>query len=402
MERRSSRTSYPMRRQDPLAPPPALSVMRQSEPVCPVRLWDGSSAWLVTRHADVRSVLADSRVSADPRSAGYPFLSAGRAAAPDGRGSFNHLDPPEHDRFRRMLSGEFTVQRIAGLRPAVQRAVDTSIDAMIAGGTQADLIQALALPVPSSVICALLGVPYEDHAFFETRTAYRMDLNAAPSLVRAANREIMEYLDRLVAEKSRKPGDDLVSRLIQRHGLSADLEHDDLVDIVRLLLVNGYETTANMIGLGVLAILRNPEQAAVLRRNPPPETVERTVEEVLRHQTIVHIAPTRAVLEELTIGGITMRPGDGVITALGSANRDETVFSDPDTLDVSREARGHLAFGHGIHHCLGHTLARLELQIVFGTLFRRLPSLRLGMPFEDVRFKEDMGLYGVHRLDVAW
>ncbi|GAA1973051.1 cytochrome P450 [Kitasatospora viridis] len=393
---------YPLRRGERLDPPPVLGELRADRPVCPVRLWDGSEAWLVTRHADVRAVLADPRVSADPRSPGYPFLSAGRAAAPDGHGSFNHLDPPEHGRFRRMLSGEFTVERIARLRPVVQRTVDRAIDAMVSAGNRAELVRALALPVPSFVICELLGVPYADHEFFETRTAARMDLTRAPELVRAANAEIMGYLEQLVAEKRRRPGDDLISRLITQHGDSGEASPGEIVDMVRLLLVNGYETTANMIALGVLVLLRNPDEAAVLRDDPDPEAVERLVEELLRHQTIVHIAPTRAVLAELTVGGTVLRPGDGVITSLSSANRDATVFDRPDALDCGRDARRHLSFGHGVHHCLGHTLARLELHAVFGTLFRRLPALRLAVPYEEVRFKEDAGLYGVHRLDVTW
>jgi cytochrome P450 len=391
-----------MKRDDPLLPPPDFSALRAEEPVCPVRLWNGERAWLVTRHADVRALLGDHRLSANPRTRGYPFLSEGRAEAPDREASFNHLDPPRHDMYRRMLSGEFTVRAIAGLRPLVQRIVDELIDALLAGPRPADLVAAFGLPVPSQVICALLGVPYEDHAFFAQRTATRMNLNAAPEQVRLANQEILDHLHRLVAEKTRRPGDDLISRVALRHVRTGELSHDALVDIARLLLVNGYETTANMITLGVLALLQAPDQLKKLSDDPSDATVEAAVEELLRHQTIVHIAPTRAVLEDIEVGGRTIRAGEGVITSLASANHDESVFDRPEELDLDRDARRHLAFGYGVHHCLGHTLARLELHVVFGTLFRRVPTLRPAVPLEEVPFKHDMGLYGVHRLPVTW
>ncbi|MFD7709618.1 cytochrome P450 [Streptomyces sp. NPDC059785] len=394
--------SYPMRRTHPLAPPPALDELRHHRPVCPVTLWNGQHAWLVTRNSDVRKVLGDPRVSADPHSPGYPSLSKGRSEAPDRAGSFNHLDPPQHDVFRNMLSGEFTVRAISRMSPLVQHIVDNVISSMLAGPRPVDLVTAFALPVPSQVICAILGVPYEDHAFFESRTATRMDLGASPATVRSANEEILSYLHELVARKTRHPQDDLLSRLAVRHVLSGSLTHEALVDMARLLLVNGYETTANMLSLSVLALLQAPEQMAELTRDPSAQAVKNAVEELLRHQTIVHIAPTRAVLSDIEVGGQTIKAGEGVITSLASANQDDDVFEDPQTLDISRDARWHLAFGHGIHHCLGHPLARLELQTALGTLLRRIPALRLAVPLSDVPFKHDGGLYGVHRLPVSW
>lgn len=407
----SEAPTYPMPRVDPFNPPPQLTALRAERPLCPVTLWDGSRAWLLTRYQDVRSMLADQRVSADPRSPGYPFLSEARATAPDRDASFNHLDPPDHDLYRRMVGPEFTVQRVLALRPRIERIVDELIDRLLTSTPPVDLVAELALPVPSSVICALLGVPYKDHTFFETHTAARMRLDSEPERVRTVNREIVAYLEQLVARKSRTLGDDLISRMCVRHVHNGALTSDALVDIVRLLLVNGFETTANMISLGVLMLLCQPRPPAAFGVGVPKAGdtatagavgVDAVVEELLRHQTIVHIAPTRAVLADLTLYGRTIRAGEGVITSLASANRDRSVFDQPDMFDPTRPVKRHLAFGYGMHHCLGHPLARLELRIVIDTLFRRIPGLRLAVPLRDVRFKHDMGLYGVYRLPVTW
>jgi cytochrome P450 len=401
----SAAPRYPMRRQDPFDPPPELARVRESRPVCPVTLWDGGQAWLLTRYRDVRALLGDPRMSADPRCPGYPFLSEARSTARDGAGSFNHLDAPLHEVYRRTVGPEFTVERIAALRPMIEAVAAERVARLAALTPPVDLAAELALPVPSTVICHLLGIPYADHGVFETRTGVRMRLDATPADVRQANQAILDHLTDVVRRKLRTPGDDLISRLCVRYVRTGELSVADAVDIVRLLLVNGYETTANMITLGVLVLLTQDRTAAEFGVGvgaAPGSGLPAVVEELLRYQTIVHIAPTRAVRADVELHGTLLRAGDGVITSLAAANRDPEVFADPDVFDPGRRTRRHLAFGSGVHHCLGHPLARLELAVVLDTLFRRLPALRLAVPVADLRFKHDMGLYGVHRLPVTW
>jgi cytochrome P450 len=397
-----------MPRTDPLNPPPLLAELREEQPVCPVRLWDGSTAWLLTRYDDVRSVLADPRISANPRSPGYPFLSEGRSAVPKRAASFNHVDPPKHEFYRRTVSPEFTVQRIAALRPRVQAIANALVDGLLAGPRPADLTARLALPLSSSVICELLGVPYADHGFFESRSAARMRLNVEPEAVRCADQELMEYLAMLVERKHREPGDDLIGRLCARYVRSGTLSLDEVVDIVRLLLVNGFETSANMISLAVVVLLTRPDPPSAYGLGSDPAdpandaALDTLVDELLRHQTIVHIAPTRAVLGDLEVRGTHLRQGEGVITSIAAANRDPRVFADPDEFAPDRRGNRHLSFGHGVHYCLGHPLVRLELRVGLEVLFHRIPDLRLSVPPEQLRFKHDMGLYGVHQLPVVW
>jgi cytochrome P450 len=396
-----------MRRQHPLDPPPQLALVRKSRPVCPVTLWDGGRAWLVTRYGDVRALLGDPRVSADPRCPGYPFLSEARSTARDGAGSFNHLDPPLHGAYRRMVGPEFTIERIVALRPRIQAITEDRVARLAALTPPVDIAAELALPVPSTVICHLLGIPYADHAFFESRTGVRMRLDATPAKVQRANQEIIEHLTEVIQRKLRTPGDDLISRLCAQYVRTGELSVADAVDIVRLLLVNGYETTANMITLAVLVLLCQDRPVGDLGVGMPATAgsqtrLRRVAEELLRYQTIVHIAPTRAVLADIELHGTLLRAGDGVITSLAAANRDPQMFAAPDVFDPDRQKSRHLAFGSGVHHCLGHPLARMELVIVLDALFRRLPALRLAVPMGDLRFKHDSGLYGVHQLPVTW
>jgi cytochrome P450 len=392
---------YPMARASgcPFDPPPAL---RTLAPVSRIRLWDGSTPWLITRHADTRAILADPRISADARRSGYPHTSAA-AEARRARGStFITLDDPDHARLRRMVTGTFTIRRVDALRPSIQRIVDERIDALLAGPRPVDLVGAFALPVPSLVICHLLGVPYADHDFFQRRTRVLVsrDQTVADSI--AAQDELTEYFDGVIADKLAAPADDLLSMLAGEHVATGELSRREAVLMAMLLVAAGHETTANMIALGTLALLEHPDQLAALRDTDDPALIAGAVEELLRYLTITHSGRRRIALQDIEIDGQTIHAGDGIVLAGDAANRDEDAFADADRLDVHRDARGHLAFGFGVHACVGQPLARAELQIVYGTLYRRLPGLRLAVPLEQIPFKHDSNIYGVHELPVTF
>ena len=383
----------------PFAPAPGYEQARREQPVSEVTLWDGSRTWLVTRYQDVRTVLADRRFSADAGRPGFPFLSAGRRELATRNQSFIRMDDPEHARLRRMLTGDFIVKRIEALRPQVQGVVDDFLDRMTAEGAEsrtADLVSTFALPVPSAVICLLLGVPYRDHAFFQRCSSVLLDSRSTSDQSLRASDELAGYLERLAADKERHPDDGIVSRLMAR----GELSRGQVARMSLLLLVAGHETTANMTALATLALLRNPDQLARLRAEPG--LTAGAVEELLRYLSVVQAGVARVATEPVELGGRTIGAGEGVLCMLSTANRDEAVFADGGELDVARDARRHVAFGFGVHQCLGQPLARLELQIALETLLRRLPGLRLAVPFEQIRFRPHMVVYGVEELPVAW
>ncbi|MFJ8719269.1 cytochrome P450 [Streptomyces violaceus] len=391
---------YPMARAAgcPFDPPPDLTAQQGEGRLVKVRLWDGSTPWLVTRYEDQRALLLDPRVSADITRPGYPLQTA---AGGENNASFILMDDPEHARLRRMVTAPFAIKRVEALRPGVQKIVDDLIDGMLAGPGPVDLVEAFALPVPSLVICQMLGVPYEDHDFFQENSRILIKRDAAMEDRMAAHGRLITYLDELMGEKTARPGDDLLSGLVERVS-TGELSRRESARMGVLLLIAGHETTANMIALGTLALLEHPEQLALLRDTDDPKRVAAAVEELLRYLTIVHNGRRRAALEDIEIGGQIIRAGEGMVMPNDLANRDPAAFADPDRLDLRRDARRHIAFGFGVHQCLGQPLARMELQVVYGTLYRRIPTLRLAAPVESVPFKHDGSVYGVYELPVTW
>ncbi|MET8978075.1 cytochrome P450 [Streptomyces sp. NPDC004539] len=394
---------YPMPRDPacPFAPPPALRRLQADRPLAKVRIWDGSTPWLVSRFDDQRALLADPRCSVDLRRPGFPYMnpafkeSAARGAQP----SFLNLDDPEHARVRRMLSGAFTIRRVEALRPAVRRMTDGFVDAMLAGPQPADLVRALALPLPSLVICELLGVPYEDHEFFQHQSEVGLRHDVAPEVANAARRALLDYVSGQLDRKLADPGDDLLSELAARVR-AGDLTHREAATMGLLLLGAGHETSANMIALSVVALLEHPAQLALVQADPA--LLPGAVDELLRYLTIIHLGNRRIALEDIEVGGTTIRAGEGIVLPSVTANWQDDVFPEPDRLDLTRDARRHQAFGFGIHQCLGQPLARLELQVVIGTLFHRVPTLHLATEREKLPFKEDGLVYGLYELPVAW
>ncbi|MDT7709841.1 MAG: hypothetical protein QOG20_5448 [Pseudonocardiales bacterium] len=394
--------AYPMPRAAdcPFDPPPRLRELQAEAPMAKVQLWDGSTPWLVTRYDDQRALLADHQISSDPTHPHYPFVSAGQAATQQ-IPTFIRMDDPDHARRRRMVTAPFSIKRVEALRPAVQRIVDGLIDHMLAGPRPVDLVGAFALPVPSLVICTLLGVPYTDHGFFQANTRLLVKRTTPPDEALAAQQRLVDYLDRLVAEKMANPGNDLLTELAGRVA-AGELSRQEAAATARLLLVAGHETTANMIALGTLAVLQHPDQLAELRATDDPTVIAAAVEELLRYLSIVHTGRRRVALADITIGDETIRAGEGVILANELGNRDPAAFPDPDRLDIHRAARHHMAFGYGVHQCLGQPLARVELQVAYGTLFRRIPTLQLAVDLDEIPFKHDGAVYGVYQLPVTW
>ncbi|MBM7814281.1 cytochrome P450 [Saccharothrix algeriensis] len=387
----------------PFDPATRQSELSAQGPVHRFTTDDGDPTWLVTGYDEARAALADPRLSSDrlrSRRVLDRLPAALRERLSDDSvraGNFLTLDPPDHTRYRKLLTGQFTVRRMRQLEPRVHEIVARHLDEMVAAGNRADLVPAFALPVPSLVICELLGVAYEDRAEFQERSATLLRLDASVDDVLKASDELRGFMLGLVRAKRAEPADDLLSGLIQD---APDLTDDELVNISTLLLVAGHETTANMLALGTFALLEHPEQLAALRADP--SLVPAAVEELLRYLSIVHLGPVRLTLEEVEIAGVTIPADSTVIISVPAANRDPRTHSAPDDLDVTRPRPSHLAFGHGIHQCLGQQLARVEMATGFTELLRRLPGLRLDLPASEVPMRSDMLIYGVHSLPVAW
>ena len=395
---------YPMERDPrcPFAPPPQMLRMNEVKPLSRVRIWDGSTPWLVTGHAVARELFADSRVSVDDRKEGFPHWNEHMLATVHKRPrSVFTSDAEEHTRFRRMLSKPFTFKRVEGLRPAIQQVTDECIDEILAGPQPADIVTKLALPVPTRVISEMLGVPYEDHEFFQHHANVGLARYATAEDGQKGAMSLAGYLIDLIKKKMENPAEDAVSDLAERVN-AGEISIKEAAQLGTGLLIAGHETTANMIGIGVLALLENPGQAAALRDTDDPKFIANAVEELMRYLSIIQNGQRRIAVEDIEIAGETIRAGEGIILDLAPANWDARVYPEPDKLNLSRDASGQLGFGYGRHQCVGQQLARAELQIVFHTLLRRIPTLRLAVPIEEVPFKHDRLAYGVYELPVAW
>ncbi|RGD62685.1 cytochrome P450 [Kitasatospora xanthocidica] len=336
--------------------------------------------WYLTRYADIEAALGDLRLSNDRdrmtraySALGGDLKALSRLTDRLGRVMTN-TDPPDHSRLRKLANRAFTARRVEALRDGVQGIVDRLVDEAVAAGPSMDLIEAVAAPLPMSVVCELFGIPEEDRprvkGWFRRFGRLTEDIDKSE----AAIDQYEEYLSGLIRERRRAPGDDLISALVATQAQDERLTDSELLSTCFVLITAGDETTANLINNGVLALLRHPDQLARLRADPG--LIRGAVEELARYDTVTQ-AIVRVVAEDLEIGGRTLREGDLAYLFLAAANRDPDRFEDPDRLDLTRPGNRHLTFGHGPHFCLGGPLAKLQAEVAIGTLVRRLPGLRL-------------------------
>jgi hypothetical protein len=389
-----------MPRQCPYDPPARLGELRTEAPITRVRSWDGSTPWLITNHEHARTALSSPGLSSNPAKPGFPAVGPGDVMDPGQEypGTLLIMDGAEHARLRRKLIGEFTVRRIEALRPRVEQAVHELLDTMAAGPKPVDLVAALALPLPSLIISEMLGVPYADHELFQRLSNDILDVQAGREHIQGALGELVAYMGELVAVKQADPGDDLISRLLE----DEDLTIPEVRGIGTLLLSAGHETTANQIALGVLTLLHHPDQADELRATDDPAAIKEALEEMLRLTTITHAGARRVAVEDVPIGDVLIKTGDGVIIATNAANRDPAMFDHPDDYDPHRAVNRHVAFGFGPHQCLGQPLARLELQVVHPALLRRFPTMKLAVDPAELSYRDAAPIYGLNELPVTW
>ncbi|MEV2260480.1 cytochrome P450 [Streptomyces anulatus] len=402
----------------PFDPPAALTAL-SDRPVRRLRYADGHVGRLVTGHAAARAVLADPRFSSRYELLHLPMPMEGAPGElpPAPVGDILGLDAPEHTRYRRLLAGRFTVRRMRQLTGRIERFTADCLDAMEQAGTTADLVEAFARPVPTLVICELLGVPYADRGRFLGLVEVIFDQAADAGARDEAYAGLLRYVGELVLAKRAEPTDDLLSDLASpgpapgpgpgpgsgdpaAPGADASgLSDEELAGIGGLLLAAGLDTTANMLGLGVFALLADPGQQAALRADP--DLAGPAAEELLRYLSVADPL-LRSALEDVEVEGELIRAGETVTVSVQAANRDPRRFPDPDRLDIRRRATGHLSFGHGPHQCLGQQLARVEMTVALPALFARFPALRLAVPPGEVPLRERSSIYGVVSLPVAW
>ncbi|OKI02572.1 cytochrome [Streptomyces sp. CB02923] len=375
----------------PFAPPAELTDARRHGPISHYTHPGGQPGWLITGYDLVRSVLADSRFSS--RKDLLNVVDYEIPPAPPGE--FVLMDDPEHRRYRKPLAGKFTVRRMRQLSERVGQITADCLDAMEQAGPPTDLVTAFAKPIPAIMICELLGVPYEDRASFQEQVESFMGGETTDEELIAAYTATQDYLAGLVAAKRANPTDDILSELTD-----SDLTDEELKGISLVLLSAGLDTTANMLALGTFALLQNPAQLAALRADPA--LTDQAVEELLRYLSVAK-SFLRTALEDVEVGGQTIKAGTTVVLSYHTANHDPERFTDPHVLDLGRKNGGHVAFGHGIHQCLGQQLARVEMSVAFAALVDRFPTLRLAVPAEEVALRpETADIHGVKSLPVTW
>ncbi|MEW9533740.1 cytochrome P450 [Microbispora sp. NPDC049125] len=389
---------YPFERYSVTEIPPVYAELRKQCPVAELSLPSGDRGWIITPYEDVKRVLADLAFS---RAATAVPDAPRLTETPPASGGLFTMDPPEHTRLRRLVAREFTNRRVEALRPRIQEIADRLLDEMAAGPRPVDLVQALALPLPIIVICELLGVPYEDREKFRDWSSAMVSLTLhTPEVVEHKKQELAFYFAELVERKRAEPGDDLFSALVTAHDDDGKLDLLELIIMGITIIVAGTETTTSTIGTGTLALLRHPE--IVTRLRDDPSKIDAVVEEILRTCPIGDGGPQRVTLEDVEVAGVAIPKNSLVMAAIPAANHDPFRFADPDRFDIDRGGNPHLAFGHGIHHCLGASLARAELQITISSLFRRFPDLRAAVPVESLQLTSGMIVHSLRELPVTW
>lgn len=393
--------TFPYQRQCPFTPPKQYAEM-MAEDVSQVTLTgSGLRIWTITGYHTIRQILTDPRISASRKHDNFPFYFI---APPEFRTetSFIGYDNPEHTKTRRKAAVTFTTRQVKRMRGRIEEIVHEYIDKLLTMTPPVDFHREFSLAVPMTVICELLGIPQDEHDFFIKHGTCLLGGHSTPEQRQAAIVEVNAYVDQLITIKEREPGDDLLSRAMAEYAASGEeYTRRDLFNMIRLLMNGGHETTASMLSLGTAALLENPDQLEKLLADPEG-MIEPAVEELVRIATIGDTAIPRVALEDIEIAGKTIKAGDGILCLGLAGNRDPEMFPEPEKLIIERGTRKHLGFGYGLHHCIGADLARLEMQIVWTTLFQRIPSLRLAKPFLEIPRKEGAVIYGLWELPVTW
>jgi pentalenic acid synthase len=398
--------AYPLQRECPYKASSATARFRDPGPITRVRLYDGRTTWFVTGPAEVRALLADPRMSSLSTYPDYPVIDEGllhmratREMAREVEGGFPEVlfgvDPPEHTRQRKMLLPAFTTRQISKYRPAIQRIVDQRLDALLREGHGADFMKHFAVPIPMMVVCLFLGVPYDERDVFYG--PMRDLLN--PERAEAALEEFTGYLDQLIQAKEVEPGTGLLDDMVVKYVRTGELTREKLAAFALAILMAGTATTTSAIGLGTLALLDHPGQYAALSGDP--SLVPGAIEEILRHINLVEQL-IRVATEDVEVAGHVIKAGDGLLLSCAAANLDPSVTTHPDEFDITRPPTNPLAFSYGLHHCLGHNLARLELDVVFRTLSQRLPTLRPAVPVDEIPWQYDFIVSRLLSFPVTW
>ncbi|HEY0227574.1 MAG TPA: cytochrome P450 [Mycobacterium sp.] len=377
--------------------PPAEFVEWRKQAGLQRALYHGEPAWVVSRYQDIRAALVDPRLSADTIPASL------KPESPDSTVPvmFARVDDPEHNRLRRMMTRDFTFRRCEAMRPQIQELVDHHIDQMISSGPPADLVDDFALPVPSLVIALLLGVPSQDLELFQHNSTVGLQTTTTNEQKAQAFGEMYGYIQELVNRREHDPGDDLISRLVTEYVLTGQLTRETAAMDGVVMMLAGHETSANMISLGTVALLEHPDVFQRLGRTEDPAVVTNVVEELMRYLSIVHSQVDRVATEDFELGGQLIHAGDMVLMNIPAGNWDAEFVENPESFEADRNTRGHLGFGYGVHQCIGQNLARVEMQVAFASLARRLPELRLAVAPEELKFK-DADIYGMKELPVSW
>ena len=379
----------------PLAPPAEFANWRD-EPGLKRAMWRGQPTWIVSRYQDIRAALVDPRLSANTIPDSYNPEDADNKPV-----IFARIDDPEHHRLRRMMTSSFTFRRTEAMRPQIQEMVDHYLGKMIDNGPPADIVRDFALPVPSLVIAQLLGVPAEDLELFQHNTTVGLDTKSTDEEKVQAFSAMYAYIQELVDRKGHEPCEDLISRLVTNYVATGQLNRETTAMTGVIMMQAGHETTANMIALGTVALLEHRDVFEQLGQTEDAAVIANAVEELMRYLTIVHAQVDRVATEDLSIGGQLIRAGDTVLMNLPAGNWDTEFADNPKAFEIERNTRGHLGFGYGVHQCIGANLARVEMQVAFATLARRLPGLKLAVSPDALKFK-DADIYGMKELPVTW
>ncbi|WP_158839690.1 cytochrome P450 [Saccharothrix deserti] len=393
---------FPMTRTCPMHMPPQYAELRDEQPVAEATMrMTGARALLLTRHADVKKVLNDKAMSSDAKRPGYLHqIPIPEEIIQFIKFPFVAMDAPEHTARRRLVIPEFTAKRVQALRPRMQEIVDERIDAILAMDGPVDLVRELAAPVPSLFFCELLGADPADIDTFRRFAEVTTNRDAGPEETNAVFAEMETFFGGLIRQKAADPGDDLLSRLVARNEESEEkLDHDDLVAIARTLIIAAFDATTKMISLGALTLLEHPEAVDEILRDP--SSTGKAVDELLRYLSVLD-GSVRVPTEDVELSGVRIPAGQGVVALNGAANWDPEVFPEPEKFDIHRDASEHLAFGSGAHQCLGANLARVQLEIIYSTLFTRIPTLKLAVPVDDLPFTEGGHVHGPYEVPVTW